>query len=85
MLAATILHYLPPNAKRVVEPFVGSAAFSIACAARVRAKEFWLNDYNKPLAELLGLIITQPENISDFYKATWRTETEDALEHYYRV
>lgn len=44
-----------------------------------------MNDYNKPLSELLGLIINQPENISDFYKATWRGEDEDALEHYYRI
>jgi DNA adenine methylase len=84
-LAATILQYLPVGVQRVVEPFAGSAAFSIACAARSRAKEFWLNDYNKPLSELLALIINQPESISDFYKATWRGEDEDALEHYYRI
>lgn len=84
-LAAIILQYLPPRVQRVVEPFAGSSAFSIACAARSRAKEFWLNDYNKPLSELLRLIINQPENISDFYKAIWRGEKENALEHYYRV
>jgi DNA adenine methylase len=84
-LANTILQYLPARVQRVVEPFAGSAAFSIACAARGRSTEFWLNDYNKPLSELLGLIINQPENISDFYKATWRGEDDDALEHYYRV
>jgi DNA adenine methylase len=84
-LAATILQYLPLHVQRVVEPFAGSAAFSIACAARSRAKEFWLNDYNKPLAELVGLIVNQPESIADFYKATWRSEEEDALEHYYMI
>ncbi len=84
-LAATILQYLPSEVQRIVEPFAGSAAFSIACAARSRAKEFWLNDYNKPLAELVGLIINQPEYVADFYKDTWRTEEDDALEHYYRV
>ena len=84
-LAGTILQYLPRKVQRIVEPFAGSAAFSIACAARGRAKEYWLNDYNKPLAELLGLIINQPESIADFYKKTWRTGDEDALEHYYRI
>ena len=68
-----------------MEPFAGSGAFSIACAARSRAKEFWLNDCNKPLAELLGLIINQPETVADFYRTTWRSEAEDALEHYYRA
>lgn len=84
-LAPTILQYLPPKFERIVEPFAGSAAFSIACAARGRAKEFWLNDYNKPLAELMGLIINQPEFVADFYRDTWRSEEDDALEHYYRV
>lgn len=84
-LAAIILQYLPPKVLRVVEPFAGSAAFSIACATKGHASEYWLNDYNKPLAELLGLIINQPEYIADFYKTTWRNAEDDALEHYYRV
>lgn len=82
-LAATILRYLPEKSERIVEPFAGSAAISIACAARGRAREFWLNDFNRPLAELLGLIINQPEPLGDFYRATWREEA--ALEQYYRV
>jgi DNA adenine methylase len=84
-LAATILQYLPAKAERLVEPFAGSAALSTACAAGCRANEFWINDYNRPLSELLGLVINQPENICDFYKKIWRGESEDALEHYYRV
>lgn len=84
-LAATILQYLPPKAERIVEPFAGSAALSIACAARGRASEYWINDYNRPLSELLNFIINHPESMGDFYKKTWRDESEDALEHYYRV
>ncbi|MEX1119285.1 MAG: DNA adenine methylase, partial [Terrimicrobiaceae bacterium] len=48
-------------------------------------EEFWLNDFNKPLAELLGLIINQPETVADFYRTTWRNDNENALEHYYRI
>lgn len=84
-LAAIILQYLPAQVQRIVEPFAGSAAFSIACAARGRSKEFWLNDCNKPLADLLSLIINQPDNITSFYQATWRDENNGALEHYYKV
>ena len=84
-LAPTILQYLPSKAERIVEPFAGSAAISTACAARGRAKEFWLNDFNKPLAELLGIIINQPEDLSDFYRDTWRGDAEEAIEHYYQV
>lgn len=84
-LAPLILRYLPQNMSRLVEPFCGSAAVSIAAAARSRAKEFWLNDFNKPLAELLTLMINDSKGISKFYEELWRADHEDAREHYYRV
>lgn len=64
-LASVILQYLPAKTQRIVEPFAGSAALSIACAARGAAKSFWVNDYNKPLAELLGMIINNPDDYRD--------------------
>jgi DNA adenine methylase len=84
-LAAVILQQFPAEVQRVVEPFCGSAALSIAAAARGRAKEFWLNDCNKPLAELLGLMINSPQELAKAYAEMWRAEGEDALEHYYQV
>lgn len=84
-LAPLILRYLPENMTRLVEPFCGSAAVSIAAAARGRAKEFWLNDFNKPLAELLGLMINSPKELAKSYAELWRPDHEDALEHYYQV
>lgn len=71
--------------QRLIEPFCGSAAVSIAAAARGRAKEFWLNDFNKPLAELLAAMINSPKALSLFYEKLWRDNHEDALEHYYQV
>jgi DNA adenine methylase len=67
MLASVILRYLPEKFPRLVEPFCGTAAISIACAARNRADSYWLNDLNKPLTELLGLIINHPAEIAGFY------------------
>jgi len=84
-LAALILRYLPAGVTRLVEPFCGSAAVSIAAAGRARAMEFWLNDFNKPLAELLGLMINSPKELAKSYEDLWRAEHEDALEHYYQV
>jgi DNA adenine methylase len=72
LLAPAILRHLPVKFGRLVEPFAGSAAVSIACAAAGRAREFWLNDFNRPLADLLGLIVNDPEPLADFYGATWR-------------
>jgi len=84
-LASTILRYLPNRFLRLVEPFAGSAAISVACAARGKANSYWINDLNKPLAELLGLIINRPSEITDFYEKMWNQQHDDTLEHYYRV
>ncbi|HEU6449488.1 MAG TPA: DNA adenine methylase [Verrucomicrobiae bacterium] len=84
-LAPLILRYLPQQMSRLVEPFCGSAAVSIAAAARGRVKEFWLNDFNKPLAELLALMINNPNELAKFYGNLWRADHADALEHYYQV
>jgi DNA adenine methylase len=70
---------------RLVEPFAGSAAVSIACATRARAKSYRLNDLNKPLAELIGLMINHPNELARFYKELWEKQFLDNLEHYYRV
>ncbi len=85
ILATNILRYLPNKFSRLVEPFAGTAAISIACAARASANSYWINDLNKPLAELLGLIINHPVEISEFYKKLWNKQQDDSIEHYYRV
>lgn len=84
-LAPAILDFLPAKFSRLVEPFAGSAAMTIAAAARSRAPRFWINDLNRPLAELVNLIINRPEEIADAYAHLWKSDAEDALEHYYTV
>jgi DNA adenine methylase len=84
-LAPTILKFLPGKFARLVEPFAGSAAMTVACAARSRARQFWINDLNKPLAELLNLMINRPEDAADSYAKLWRADAEDALEQFYTV
>ncbi|MBM4288990.1 MAG: DNA adenine methylase [Deltaproteobacteria bacterium] len=84
-LASIILRYFPDKFKRLVEPFAGSAAISIACAAREKAISYWINDLNKPLANLLELIINNPNEVADFYENIWNQQHQNSLEHYYRV
>ena len=84
-LASTILRYFPIKFPRLVEPFAGTAAISIACAARAKTNSYWINDLNKPLAELLGLIINHPDEIADYYETIWNQQHDDPIEHYYRV
>ena len=84
-LAPVILEFLPAKFHRLVEPFAGSAAMTIACAARGRASCYWINDLNRPLAELVNLIVNRPEEVADDYARLWKDDADDALEHYYTV
>lgn len=85
ILAKKILRYLPRQCVRLVEPFAGTAALSIACAINKQASYFWVNDLNKPLAELFELIINHPTEIADFYEQIWKQQHTDSIEHYYRI
>jgi DNA adenine methylase len=84
-LAPIILRYVPQDVNCLIEPFAGSAAISIAAAARNMAKTFMVNDLNKPLAELLWLIVEYPVETASFYEQVWNAQHDDSIEHYYRV
>ncbi len=85
VLASTILRYLPHKFPRLVEPFAGTAAISIACAARNKTNAYWINDLNKSLMELLELIINHPVEIADFYEKLWNQQHNNSIEHYYQI
>ncbi len=84
-LAAAILQYFSRRVERLIEPFAGSGAVSIACAAAGIAEKYWLNDYNQPLAELLELIVNQPQALADSYEEIWQEQFADSEAHYYTV
>ncbi len=84
-LAPLILRYIPKEINRLVEPFAGSAAITIAAAARGYAKEYVINDLNKPLAELLQLIVEKPDELVSCYEQLWNEQHSDSIKHYYRV
>ena len=84
-LASAILNYVPKDVECLIEPFVGSAAISIAAASYNMAKTYLLNDLNKPLSELLQLIVEAPIETADFYEKVWSGWEKDSIEHYYKV
>ncbi len=85
-LASVILGYFPKAVERLVEPFAGSAAISIAAAARQLAAHYAINDVNQPLVELLRLMVEQPTATADYYEQIWNGQlTEDSLSHYYQM
>ncbi|MEH2265357.1 DNA adenine methylase [Nostoc sp.] len=84
-LASSILRFLPNRIGRLVEPFAGTAAISIAASSKCICQEFWINDLNKPLIELLTLIVEKPNEIADAYRDIWNKQHYDSIGHYFLV
>lgn len=84
-LAGLILNLFPERVERLVEPFAGSGAVSLAAAAAAKAETFWLNDSNAALADLWRAILEQPEDLADGYERVWTAQVGRELEHFYDV
>ena len=70
-LAEAILAYFPPSIGRLVEPFAGSAALSLAVASRRQAQSYWLNDANPAIVQLWDAILRNPDHLADRYESLW--------------
>lgn len=84
-IARFILSFFPHEVERLVEPFAGSAAVSIAAACYGKASRFYLNDINRPLMKLLQEIIDNPRTISDEYEKLWNEQRGQERQFYYHV
>jgi len=74
LIAPTILAYCPRSVARLVEPFAGSAAMSLAAAFRHQAESFWLNDAHRPLIRLWREILSRPQELVDAYSELWKSQ-----------
>jgi len=83
--ANTILSYFPKDIDRLIEPFGGSIAISIAAAYYRKVKRFLINDINKPLIDLLDEIINNPESISNKYSNLWKGQIGRERQYYDKV
>lgn len=87
-LAPQILAYFPKKFNRLIEPFAGMAAVTIATAQQKRADMYVINDINFPLMTLLKSAIETPELLAANYNKLWREQfdfTNGSVEHYYHV
>ncbi len=84
-LANHILNCFPDNVYRLVEPFAGSAAISIASAYYFKSSKYFLNDINKPLMDLWNEIINFPEIMVKKYRDLWFNQIGKEEEYYYIV
>lgn len=73
-LAGEILRWLPAQFDRLVEPFAGSAAITLAAAGQRRARRYWINDAHEPLIALWREIIEAPQQLADQYECLWNEQ-----------
>jgi len=81
-LAPLILSYFPPHVSRLVEPFAGSAAISLAAAHRQMADRFLLNDAHAPVIDLWRAILYDPEGLATQYRKLWNAQIGNEREYY---
>lgn len=84
-LADQILRYFPNTFDRLVEPFAGSAAISIASAYYFKANKFVINDINEPLSQLWNYIIGSPEALIKSYYDIWHGQLGNEETYYYQI
>jgi len=87
-LAPQILQYMPAKFDRLIEPFAGMAAISIAVANEGRASSYVINDLNKPLVDMLQEAIENPSQLVEEYKKVWNEQFSycgNHVEHFYVV
>lgn len=88
MLAPQILPYMPRHFSRLVEPFAGMAAISIATAKQDRANKYIINDLNEAVVGILHMAIDSPEELYTEYQKIWSEQfeyPEGHINHYYKI
>jgi DNA adenine methylase len=73
-LAGQILAYIPPGFDRLVEPFAGSAAISLAALHHGSVKHVVIGDSNMALIALWQEIVTAPDSLADAYHDLWQRQ-----------
>lgn len=84
-LADVILRFFPRDLDRLIEPFAGSAAVSVAAAQMSAARRFWLNDANNELIDLWRAILETPDELAEAYSRLWHAQAGREREFYDEV
>ena len=88
MLAPKILPYMPKHFSRLVEPFAGMAAISIAAAKQDRANSYVINDVNGAVVDILQMAIESPSKLYEEYRKVWLSQfdyPEGHVNHFYKI
>ncbi len=88
ILAPQILRFMPNKFNRLIEPFAGMAAISVAVAYENRTDNFFINDLNAPLVRMLQFAIEHPQELINAYSKVWEEQFlygNDHAQHFYVV
>ncbi len=75
--------YFPEPMGRLIEPFAGSAALTLAAASSALAPGYVINDLNEPLMNLWLAIINSPERLARQYESLWNAQHVEDRRCYY--
>lgn len=87
-LAEQILRHMPKKFNRLIEPFSGMAAISIAVAYRGMSDKFIINDINSDVVSILQSAVESPEELISSYTSLWNEQFSfdgGSEEHFYKV
>ena len=84
-LAAQILGFFPQDIHMLIEPFAGSAALTLAAAARGLARCYLINDLNHALMDLWRMILREPGQLAQQYEAVWNAQHGDRRDFYDKI
>jgi DNA adenine methylase len=85
-LAAAILSHVEAGRyERLIEPFAGSAAVTLAAARSMKFRRFEIGDRLEPLVMLWQAIIDDPERIANEYESLWTRERKRPIDEFYDI
>jgi DNA adenine methylase len=75
LLAPAILSFIPRDRfNRLIEPFAGSAAITLAAAQKHMFEQYVIGDLLKPLTDIWQEIFRHPAKLSETYSALWYSQ-----------
>lgn len=85
-LAPVILSFISSGKfKRLIEPFAGSAAVTLAVASRDLCESYVISEFLPPLVELWRAILTRPEALSNQYRTLWNSQSENPQDRFNEI
>ena len=88
LLAPQILAFMPTKFNRLIEPFAGMAAISVAAAQEYKAENYIVNDINEPILQIIQMAVEKPNTLIEQYTSTWNEQfdfSDGHVQHFYHI